>query len=327
LWATWPELESSQGVSNDKLWLALDEQIHQAIFDGLVVILTTWRYPAWSNTNTRPTNVPPDHEDATFYIPDDVGPSGPWASFIERLIIRYNPANPANGGTYIHCLELMNEPNLQMRPKLDRAKKIAKMMQTGSVVKNRTGLANFWPVLLAPGSADTRQANDVWEPYDSFTTYLLNELQALNALSAGPWFGLSHHNHKDIELDAGIGNAPPSGQPGNPQNSAAKVRSLLKDRWYGWNSTSSADPKVLLTEGGARLDVIRDYWFTAGGTPSPDTIRNKQRELLERNYNRMRNTSDGTGISLLMWHLFTSDYTYDTGLRDPYVYGRQDKIV
>jgi hypothetical protein len=153
------------------------------------------------------------------------------------------------------------------------------------------------------------------------------QLDLLGASSPGPWFGWSHHNHKDIELDAGQGNTPPSGQPGNPQNAAAKVRSLLTNRWYGWNSTSAADPKVLLTEGGARLDAVRDYWFTAGGTPSPDTIRNKQRELLERNYNRMRNTSDGNGISLMMYYLFTSDYAYDCGLRDCYVYGDQDMIL
>jgi hypothetical protein len=328
LWAIWPDLEPSQGASANDRWLELDEQIHQAISDGLVVILTAFLYPTWSNVATRAADgVPASDDHATFYIPDDLGPSGAWASFIERLIIRYNPLNPASGGTYIQNLELMNEPNLQMRPKAGRAAKIAKMMQTALTVKSRNKLDNFWPVLLAPGSSDTRESNTVWEPYDKFTTNLLNELDALNASSPGRWFGWSHHNHRDIELDAGMGNAPPYGQAGNPQSSAAMVRSLLKNRWYGWNSTSSADPKVLLTEGGARLDVVRDYWFTVGGTPSPDTVRNKQRELLERNYNRMRNTSDGTGIALLMWHLFTSDYTYDTGLRDAYVYARQDQIV
>jgi hypothetical protein len=326
-WANWADLEPTQGAWNQARFADLDAQIHQAIADGLVVILTAFLCPPWASSGVRATyGVPASDPRVHQWVPDyttlyypGTQTLTPWANFIDRLVVRYNPANPAAGGTYIQTLEICNEPNLQMRPQDLMVARTAQMMKTAQAVKARNGLANFWPVLLAPATADSTSTSPNVTPYNTFTTNLIN---TLNGWQAGAWFGWSHHNHRDIELDAGVGGSMTT------VNRAKAVRDAIKGKWWGWGSPSNPnDPRILLTEGGGRLDVIRNEWFTAGGTPSPDTVRNKQRTLFERNYDRMKNGADGAGVELLSYFLFTSSYDYDTGLREPYVYNDQTGVI
>ena len=301
-WADWPQLQVSEGdgFSSDA-WTSLDNQIRQANQDGLLPIVTTYRFPTWTNSARRGT-VPSNDRYATFYVPDHVGydyihpvrgrERTPWSVFIEHLFIRYHPQNPGNQGAWAYCVEIMNEPNIQWRPQSGIASWAASMMRTARYIKQVGGYDANWPIILAPASGDSTESGTFRTPYQTFTDDLL---AALNGWDGGPWFGWSHHNHRDIELDAGVSSQWPA------SNRAKITRDKVKNAgWAGWNDpTNGADPKLFLTEGGGRLNTIRNEWFESRGQPySSATLRNKQADLLQRAHNRMYTGSDGTGMSM-----------------------------
>ena len=335
-WADWETLQPNpSGAFDHPKWLELDSQLRQVRNENpsILVVVTAYRFPRWTNAQRRGRlGIGDNHSDALFTVPDHLGKfipgtgtRTPWSQFIEHLIIRYNPGNPGNNGAWAHCVEICNEPNIQMWPQqqtgVDAAIHVhtAQMMRTAKQIKDDSGLSNFWPVLLAPGTGDTTQAPPEFPhrtPYSTFTTTLINEL---GTWEAGGWFGWSHHNHRDIELDAGSG----STWPGGATNRAQHARQLIKGKWKGWGSPTDANnPKIFLTEGGGNLRAIRRDWFNNGG--SYNELRDKQAWLLQRNYDRMKSdTGDGAGMSMLAHYLVTSHWTYDTGLRQAYDYANQ----
>lgn len=343
-WADWSELQPNPSSSFDNnLWAPLDGQIRDAIAAGYYVIVTAYRYPLWTNQARRGPLCLASAEAEKFVVPDQIGTyypgtttRTPWSLFIEHLTIRYNPANPGNQGAWAHCVEILNEPNVQMQPlwenqcdpaaagwKPQIQRFVAEMMRTAQNVKNGIGGAkDFWPILLAPATGDTEKKSTIRMPYDIFTSALIAELSSFRP---GGWFGWSHHNHRDIEVDGGSGSDFYSG----PQiNRAQHARSIISGKWYGWDTANPNDPKIFLTEGGGRLNVIKDEWFDKKNRAwSPSLVRDKQAQLLQRQISRMSTSTEGAGMSMMMQYLATSAFTYDTGLRDAYVYENEAGIV
>jgi hypothetical protein len=335
-WADWPSLQPRAPTSSDPGWDEgrWDQLNHQILLAnqaannaGVGVILTAYRTPTWA--------IPPTMTDGTLllnqYYPQYRGTSSPWAAFIKRLLLQYTLTNPGRPAS-IHFLELMNEPNYQTRPRQGRTQAIADMILTALAVKKSIGLESNWPALLAPGTSDTdarsTDPDALPEHYADFTNDLLDKL---GTFRGNPWFGWSHHNYRDVERDSGATSTFQVTTPYGPMdttNRAHALQQLLKTRgWFGWGqATASAQPRLLLTEGGARLDVVRANFPSDADTPAG--VRSKQRWLMERNAARMRSdTGEGTGIAMLSWFLFTSAAGFDCGLRDPYVYNLQKEII
>jgi hypothetical protein len=346
-WADWSELQPNPSSAFDHpKWGDLDAQIRQAIADGYYVMVTAYRCPAWANSNRRAylasKEIVLSAEQQKFVVPDGVFPfygqaRSPWSLFIEHLTIRYNPGNPGNGGAWVHCVEVLNEPNVQMMPQWDPERPLAerkpampalaaRMMQTAQYVKNGiNGAKDYWPILVGPATGDTEKDDLTRMPYDVFTRELITELQGIGFAEPGGWFAWSHHNHRDIELNAG-GPPPPNGLP--PQiNRAQRARSLIQGKWKGWGAPTDANnPRIFLTEGGARLDVIKAEWYASGGG-DVNAVRTKQAQLLQDQITRMTTGSEGVGMSMMMHYLVTSTITYDTGLRDAYTYESEASII
>jgi hypothetical protein len=313
LWAPWPHLQPSSGdsVGGHGNWAGLDAQVQEANRNGRAVIVTAWKFPLWANGAARGGYTGQNDD---LFVPDSVAMGSPWSIFIQELIVRYNPAFPNNKG-FAACVEICNEPNVQWRPQTNIHNITADMMRVAAQIKVNWGIQSSWPVLLAPGTGDTTEVSDFRTPYSTFMDRVLDNLKATN-FRAGGWFGWSHHNHRDIELDAGIGGSITT------TNRAKVARDKLRanNRWYGWGSENDpANARMFLTEGAGRLNTIHSEWYP-GQTYDRSRARNKQRDLLVSNHNRMQNTADGAGIAMLMHYLFTSDYNYDCGLRDAYTY-------
>ena len=282
---------------------SIDAQVAAARAAGLNVILVSWNFPRWANGTL---GKPPEwaREDrGTAATPADqlkpmemripigqLGPEGYYGRWIDWLVARYAPYGHA------FALEVMNEPNLQMWPQQGPSPTAdpfapgpvvigsytAQMMNTAQTVAARRGN----PILMAgPALSDHVRPDSRLE-----TNFLTAVPATLAELAPAGWsetFVWTHHNYADVERAT---EAP---------TRAALARSYLVGRWGGRGGP--ADPKVWLTEGGARL----------GSGEASDATR--QAELVRRNWVRM---SASPGIE--MWTnylLFSSPYA-DSGLRD-----------
>lgn len=81
MWADWPSCQpnSWDNPASSGVIAALDDQIRRAKGNGLKVMLTSYRFPAWTNTN------PYSEEDRAgktleFRVPADLSVDGPSAS-------------------------------------------------------------------------------------------------------------------------------------------------------------------------------------------------------------------------------------------------------
>jgi hypothetical protein len=134
--------------------------------------------------------------------------------------------------------------------------------------------------------------------YDGFTRAVLDRLDE-RGFRPGPGFAWSHHNYTDVEQDrAGFANG------------VARVRALLAGRWAGWPRADVAAPGILVTEFGARLDVLAKRF----GLADPAAVRAKQAELIQRGAARLLGGPEGEGVALLCQYLFVTDANYDSGL-------------
>jgi hypothetical protein len=211
----------------------------------------------------------------TFRLPADLSPGSDWARFVDFLIGRYSGQ--------IEALEPMNEPNLQLHPQEGVADAAARMMVSAQVVAaGRLGA----PLLVAPATADV-------PGYDAFTTELLDRLDA-RGFVAGPRFAWSHHSYNDVEADTA--------------SRTARARSLLVGRWAGWPVGDAAAPGMLVTETGARVDVI------ASPGLSRSAVLQRHAELLDRYWNRMQFGAEGEGVAMVCQYLFVTATQYDSGL-------------
>jgi hypothetical protein len=170
LWADWPTLMPAPATFAQDRVAALDAQVAQARADGLHVILTLYRFPAWVNGVASAQ---------LFAPPSDVSTSGPWGQFVAWVVGRYGPA--------VDVLELCNEPNLQWSDRRVAPETVAAMFDTAQRIAGELGSS---VVLAGPGLSDV-------DGYDHFTDQLLSALQARRFVP-GPRFAWTHHTYSDV---------------------------------------------------------------------------------------------------------------------------------
>jgi hypothetical protein len=308
-WVPWSRLASATndlpgcGTGCGYRYIAsLDAQIAAARAAGLNVILVSWHFPRWANgtagkpadwasEDRAPAGTPVEgFKPMEMRLPvGQLSTDGYYGRWIDWLVGRY--------AAYGHnlALEIMNEPNLQMWPQEGPSTTgdpfapgpvvigsyVAEMMNTARSVAAARGN----PILMAgPGLSDHLGADSRTE-----TNFRTAVSATLGGLSSGGWsedFVWTHHNYADVEQDM------PS------PTRADAVRTLLLGRWDGRGG--SADPKLWLTEGGARL----------GSGDATDLTR--QAELVRLNYERM---SVAPGIEMWTNYMLYSNPYADSGLR------------
>ncbi|HEX8856118.1 MAG TPA: hypothetical protein VF752_11000 [Thermoleophilaceae bacterium] len=336
LWADWPSLQPEPSLAPDRgsgAWrlAELDKQIAQANADGVHVILCSYRFPTWANGTAdlspseevtyelpdRASAAGTSRKDLRFKLPENLGPTSAWAAWIRFLVKRYGPGSPSRKPT-IAALEVCNEPNGQMWP-LQRPSTTADAYTDGPLTV-QTAVAQMFitaqgitaefgsqPVLMGPATADSTGDSRLAVSYDTFTGALLDELTRLG-FRAGPQFAWTHHNYTDVESDLGSGS-----WTGDLANGAAAVREMLRGRWAGWPSADASQPRVFMTEGGARLSEIANVY----GSSDREFLLQRQAELIQRNWARMRSEREGAGIAMFAQYLFGTDASFDSGLCDP----------
>ena len=316
LWADWPALQPAAGRAPHEGGGAaavaeLDRQVRLAKADGRKVILTAWRFARWSNgtaglsaaederfelrDRVPPGGDPAGRKELEYRLATDLTPRGAWAHWIDYLIGRY--------ARRIDALEVTNEPNLQLWPQRDASGALtidaatATMMETAAAVAARHRDA---PLLVGPATGDPAGDSRLRTGYDTFTRALLDRL-AERRFAPGPRFTWSHHNYSDVEGDLAGG-----------ANRVAHVRAMLAGRWTGWPHGDAGEPGILVTESGARPDVVA----RAFGVTGRAAALRKQAELIERSLWRMAAGPEGRGVALVCQYLFVTDPFYDSGLCD-----------
>jgi hypothetical protein len=268
MWADWPRVQPRPDRPPDLA--ALDRQIDAARDDGRGVVLTAWRFAPWAGGG----------EDG-FQVPGDLSPRAAWGRWIETLVDRF--------AGRIDALEIMNEPNLQLRPQRGIDAAVATMIETALVVARRHRDA---PLLAGPATSDTTERSAARTPYDAFTGALLRRLVARD-VDPGDRFAWSHHNYEDVEGDLA-----------GAENRLARTRALLAGRWTGRR-------RLFVTESGARPDVLAKR-FDLGRR---EAALAKQAELVERAFLRVALGPEGGGdVALVCQYLFVTDRFYDSGL-------------
>ena len=293
---------------------SLDAQIAAARAAGLNVVLVSWLFPRWANGTTDkapdwasedrgPPDTPPERlKSMETRIPvGQLGPDGHYGRWIDFLVERY-----ARYGRNF-ALEIMNEPNLQMWPQqgpstsTDRfgpgpnviGSHVAEMMTTARAVAAARGD----PILMgAPALSDHFGVDSRTE-----TNFRTAVSATLAALAPGGWpdsYVWTHHNYIDVEE-----NTP------SPTRADA-VRALLLGRWSGRGG--STDPKLWLTEGGARLG--------SGDATDPG----RQAQLVRLNWERM---TAAPGVEMWTNYLLYEHPYADSGLRDDRLAGGAPRPV
>jgi hypothetical protein len=282
---------------------AIDEQIALARAAGLSVILTTWFFPRWANgTADKPADwAREDRGSATdpverlkpleWRIPTgQLGETGHYGRWLGWLIDRYR----AYGRNLV--LEVVNEPNGQLWPQqapsptgdpyapgdVTVGAHVAEMIATARAVSADRGD----PIGLAgPALSDRARPND--RLFTTLETAVPQTLAALDELGFGtaPGFVWSHHNYFDIERNI------------SPPTRAELVREQLLGSWRGRGGP--ADPRVWLTEGGARLGSGEVSDLTA------------QALLVAASWQRM---SAAPGVELFSNYLMYADPVANSGL-------------
>jgi hypothetical protein len=294
---------------------AIDEQIALARAAGLNVILTTWFFPRWANgTAGKPADWAREDRGAAadpverlkpleWRIPiGELGRDGHYGRWLAWLMDRY--AVHGRGLT----LEIMNEPNGQLWPQqaasatdpygpggVTVGRHVAEMITTAAAL----GAARGHPIgLAAPALSDRARPND--RLFTGLETAVPQTLAALDELAFPPTpsFAWTHHNYSDIEADI---RAP---------TRAEALRELLRGRWRGRGGPG--DPRVWLTEGGARLGSgeVRDLAAQAA--------------LVAASWRRM---SAAPGIELFSNYLMYGDPVANSGLCEPIASGGAPRPV
>ena len=193
-------------------------------------------------------------------------------------------------------LEIMNEPNGQLWPQqglsatadpygpgeLTAGSHVAEMIATARVLSAERG----HPIqLAAPALSDRARPGDrLFTPLETAVPATLRRLEGIG-FPPTPSFIWTHHNYSDIEHEL------PS------PTRAEHVRELLRGRWRGRGGPG--DPRVWLTEGGARL---------GSGEVGDVSI---QAELLAASWARM---SAADGIEMFSNYLMYADPVANSGL-------------
>lgn len=254
---------------------------------------------------------------------------------------------------YIDFLEIVNEPNLQMWPQQNQnglvmPARVARMFRTaqlklrevnatlqggGSLAGNQTTVKLAGPATLDLGGGRCQSEPNVpcqnaktCTSYGRFSKELLRELREL-PFKADKDFAWSHHNYRDVECGRGEEPEVRNGDLRNPNyprtNSAAWVRRLLlvgvdrgrnRYEWAGWPRENH--PKLLITEGGARLDGVSKKYGIPITRDDLTRLKNKQAALVKNNFDRMHHGELSPGIALVNNYLIYTDRCTDSGLYD-----------
>jgi hypothetical protein len=314
LWADWPQFQPEPGLaphegSGARVVAKLDAQVDAARTDGRRVMLTAWRFARWANgtaalseredrgfemaDRVRPGVDAERRKALTYLFPRDLSPGGDWGRWIDYLLGRYGP--------HIDALEIVNEPNAQLWPQLDRSGRltadaaVAEMMETAAALGARHERP---PLLVGPATADSVGDSRLRTGYDTFTAALLGRL-AERGFQPGPGFAWSHHNYTDVENDL-AGDA----------NRVARVRAMLTGRWPGWPRGDADAPGLLVTESGARPAVVAERF----GITDPARALEAQNDVIIRGMWRLATGPEGVGVGLVCQYLFVTDVFYDSGL-------------
>lgn len=295
---------------------AIDEQIALARAVGLNVILTTWFFPRWANdTADKPADwAREDRGSATtplerlkpleWRIPaGQLGTTGHYGRWLAWLMDRYE----SYGRSLM--LEIVNEPNGQLWPQQGPSatadpygageptvgSHMAEMIATAHALSAERG---HRIQVGAPALSDRARPGDrLFTPIETAVPETLAALEGLGFPPA-PSLVWTHHNYWDIEHDLP---AP---------TRAELVRELLRGRWRGRGGPD--DPRVWLTEGGARL----------GSGEVSDLSR--QAELVAASWTRM---SAAEGIELFSNYLMYADPVANSGLCDSIATGGPPRPV
>jgi hypothetical protein len=282
---------------------AIDAQIALARAAGLNVILTSWFFPRWANgTADKPADwgrqdrgsasTPPDRlKPLEWRIPTgELGQEGHYGRWLAWLMDRY-----AGHGRGL-VLEIMNEPNGQLWPQ-QAASSTADPYGAGEVVigslvaemiatAHALSAARGHPIgLAAPALSDRPRPSDrLFTDQQAAVPAILAGLDD-RGVAPGPSLVWTHHNYSDIERNI----ASPT--------RAESLRELLRGRWHGRGGPG--DPRVWLTEGGARLG--------SGDVTDPAA----QALLLAASWQRM---SAAPGIEMFSNYLMYADPVANSGL-------------
>jgi Cellulase (glycosyl hydrolase family 5) len=262
---------------------AIDDQIERARDAGLNVILTTWHFPRWANGTE---GVPADfaREDRgfartpverlrplEFRVPaGQLGRSGHYGRWLDWLVTRYREY-----GRHL-VLEIMNEPNHQLWPQQGPSRTgdpygegelvidgyIAEMMGTAREVSASHGHRVH---VAAPGLSDRIGANTrVFTNLETMVPTTLGRL-GRRGFPSTPSFIWTHHNYIDVEREL------------TSPSRTELCRRELRGRWRGRGGPG--DPRIWITEGGARLGsgeavdleaqarLVRQAWARMSATP------------------------------------------------------------
>jgi hypothetical protein len=315
MWADWPTLQPSPDQPPD--FRALDEDIAAARADGRKVMLTAYRFTRWANGTDAvaprddrafqlPDRLAPGaaldkRKELTFKIPADLSPQSAWGTWIASIVDRYVGK--------IDALEIFNEPNLQFWPQqgpstspnspygpgeLTVHKPVAQMIVTAKTLLDQRRQA---PLLVAPALSDRIGGGRLDTSYTQFADNLLAELTALgfHPDARCVW---SHHSYADFE--------------GDTADRTADMRARLKGRWPGWPDGDANAPGLVITETGVRRTTVAKQLKSL----DERVINERQAELLERGYERLRTGPAGDGVDVVMHYLFVTDLFYDSGLCD-----------
>lgn len=317
----WPQVEPTPGAYD---WRALDANVAAAKADGLTVILSTYRFPRWTNTTAV------DERDAArtpeFRLPSALDAASPFGALMEEVVSRYSrgSATAPNPAAWIDYLEPVNEPNLLYWPQCEtggeRTIHIAVAEMLATVQEIRAGARTFgaaMPELLLPAASDIlTEARDrrartplfSSDPGLDFTALLVGALHS-NGFDQSEAFW-SHHNYTDVEQQ----------RWGGASITQALRRRLGALGWAGSRRLESRglpSPVVFLTEGGARV--------------SADPAAQGQRVRME--LAALSTATDGEGIATVAQELFYSQIdprdpsnTFDSGLLEPHAPGTPDRF-
>lgn len=284
---------------------------------------------------------------------DEGSPWGRWVRFLvvrygatrnktaaDRDVCSYsfNDSRCGDYLRYVDFLEIVNEPNIthwpQRNPDKVRGTRnlvmpgyVALMFRTAKAIVDRQNAelsaggqldqVETTIRLLGPATSDSSEASYKRTPYYEFSRELFKWLKAMR-FRPGPHVAWSHHNYGDVEYARHDLSRPGRDPDQCSTNSAAWTRKLLKDgsagyRWEGWPRGGN-NPELLITEGGARLELIPRLWNVRAGDVA--SIKGTQALLVADNFNRMNAGPLSNGIAMTNNYLTYSDPRYDTGLLD-----------
>src|SRR5215207_970318 len=284
LWAEWPKLQPDPKKPPD--FGRLDAEIEAARADGLKVMLTSWRYPRWSNGTARLTGKqdeafqqaarfrlggdPARRKDLTFRVPADLTSGSPYGRWLAAL-----------GERDIDAIEVVNEPNHQLWPQTHVHMAVARMMITGREVLPPS------ITLVGPATADRTGGGQLDTDHLDFARALLDELDAVG-FRPDERTAWSHHNYGDVESDS--------------IDRIAAATAVVRGRW--------PDTQIVVTESGARLTTIA----REENLRDDVVVRRRQAELIARGYERLRTDLVLAEVQMVLQYLFITDMNYDSGL-------------